>query len=218
MCFKLNPTLRIGIICIYAYNDSPARIHLWKKIHEAQLPIAQWILSRDFNQVEDPNDRIGGDIHIGINSQEVEEWGKMIFTLDLQDSFLVQQILKSSNKRFFWCNGHLDITRREARLDRFYVDSTLAMKGGSMDISVHLTHVSDHAALFLTIALADRPRRKPHMRFNQCIMHSHKAELLRTWNHDRDCIVQTNWRGQMEQIMKSVKLISDDVTKTERKK
>ena len=65
---QVDTNLRIGIMCIYAYNDSAARVHLWRRICEAQLLTAQWILCGDFNQVKDPNDKKGGDLYIGMNS------------------------------------------------------------------------------------------------------------------------------------------------------
>ena len=91
--FQIDVNLRICIlICIYAYNDSIARMHLWKTIHEIQLPQALWILCGNFIQIEDICDRIGGEPHTRMNPQEINEWQKNIIHVRLT-RFLLFKIL-----------------------------------------------------------------------------------------------------------------------------
>ena len=96
---QIDTNLRVGILCLYAYNDSPVRMHIWRIIHETQLSQAFWILCGEFNQVDDLADCIGGEIHTRMNSQETSEWQRMLFSLDLVDIFSLPNFLHLTDKK-----------------------------------------------------------------------------------------------------------------------
>ena len=73
-----------------------------------------------------------------MNSQETSEWQRMLFSLDLVDTFSLPNFLLLTNKKFSWSNEHLDNSKREVKLDRLYIDKILARKGGMVGLVVHL--------------------------------------------------------------------------------
>ena len=82
-------------------------------------------------------------------------------------------------------------------------------------LAVHLIHVSDHAVHFLHIALSPMMHCKAHLCFNTRVLRSHRSDFLCLWRNSRDD--PSNWQEAIERIMKASKIISDDVTRFERK-
>ena len=109
------------------------------------------------------------------------------------------------NKQFSWCNGHLDNTRREVRLDRSYINNSLAQKEGSTGLAVHISYVSDHSTHFLTLGLVGRGWSKAHLRFNQRTLQYNMDDLVRTWKTQIGS--ESDWKEKIKQIMQLVKLI-----------
>lgn len=50
----------IGILNIYAPNDTGARVRFWSKLADFPFPSAEWIVGGDFNMTELPEDRSDG--------------------------------------------------------------------------------------------------------------------------------------------------------------
>ena len=115
-----------------------------------------------------------------MNLHETNEWQKMLFSLDLQDTFNSPNFIRNINKKFSWCNGHLDDTKRKVRFDRSDINQNLARKGGPVELVVHIPYLSDHSTHLLNLTIGARSCSKPHLRFNHRILYSHRTKLLRT--------------------------------------
>ena len=97
---RLNPTLKIGILNIYAHNDSQRRAKLWDLLTETNLPEAEWIMGGDFNSVESLDDRIGRRCTTGMEPREMEAWSRLLMKHNFSDSFLSTDFRRLNKKLF----------------------------------------------------------------------------------------------------------------------
>jgi hypothetical protein len=102
---QLNANLQVGIINVYAYNDSKKRTRLWEAITKANLPQAQWIIGGDFNSVETLDDRIGSASTTGMSTRETQAWNGLLLKYRVADSFSMTEFRRLTKKRFSWDNG-----------------------------------------------------------------------------------------------------------------
>ncbi|KAG0629182.1 hypothetical protein M758_1G082900, partial [Ceratodon purpureus] len=100
LVLQLNPNLRLGILNIYAHNDSRRQTKMWDTISVANLPSVEWILGVDFNSVESLNDRIGGSCNTCMEAQEIEAWSRLLLHHNLGDSFHMPEFRRLNKKRF----------------------------------------------------------------------------------------------------------------------
>lgn len=77
----------IGIIAIYAPNESRLRADLWHELANTLDKSKTWILAGDFNMVECIFDRKGGLGKI-LNGAELRAWHRLERMLRLKDSYL----------------------------------------------------------------------------------------------------------------------------------
>lgn len=55
--FRLSPSVKIGIIFIYAHNQSSKHVRLLQTLAHVELPETKWLVGGDFNNVESMEDR-----------------------------------------------------------------------------------------------------------------------------------------------------------------
>jgi hypothetical protein len=81
--FKLSPLVKIGIICIYAQNQSSRHVSLWQPFAHVELPEAKWLVGGDFNNVELMEDRSQGYFGSTMGRREFNTWNPFLMSLGL---------------------------------------------------------------------------------------------------------------------------------------
>lgn len=142
---KLSPLLHIGIINVYAFSHTGPRAMLWKHLASTTLPKAQWLIARDFNNIEHPKDKQGGSTKTSINTRELEAWTQLLTRLGVRDAFNLGAFHRKSEKAFTWTNAHNDDTMIQSRIDRIYVPVCIERIGGTTEILPTLADIYDHA-------------------------------------------------------------------------
>ncbi|KAG0571880.1 hypothetical protein KC19_VG050900 [Ceratodon purpureus] len=130
LTFQLAPDMVIGIINIYAHNFTNSRIRLWNAIREFELPEAEWILTVDFNMIEDLEDKRGGTDSTGQGHLEFQAWTAMLLQLQLLDVHYLDEFRQLTNIRYTWNNRRHGLESIIFRLDRFYVSPRIQAIGG----------------------------------------------------------------------------------------
>ncbi|KAG0595095.1 hypothetical protein M758_UG138900 [Ceratodon purpureus] len=117
---RLAPDMIIGIINVYAHNYTGSRVRLWNTIREFDLPEADWILTGDFNMIEDLEDKRGGTDSIGQGHLELQAWTALLLHLQLSDVYYLDEFRKLTPVRYTWDNRQHGQESIISRLDRFY--------------------------------------------------------------------------------------------------
>lgn len=94
LTIQWTKNITLGIINVYAYNHTGPRAHLSNTIKNFPLPLAQWIMAGDFNRVKSLDDKLGRNPTIGRGCKELKFWHDLLCTLDLRDTFLVDEFRK----------------------------------------------------------------------------------------------------------------------------
>lgn len=135
---------KIGILNVYAPNETGPRARFWESLADAQLPEADWLVAGDFNMTEDAEDRSVGYHHRNVGRRETAAWGRFTLQLGIHDIYYADEYRKLGNKRHTWRRERPQPTW--SRLDRFYTNANLRRRGGKHGTWTHLSHLSDHAA------------------------------------------------------------------------
>lgn len=214
---QVSPHVKVGIINVYAFNYTGSRKRLWNKISQYPLPAANWILGGDFNMIEQLSDEQGGQDTTGRGRRELIAWNGLLVQLGLQDCFKADEFRKVTPKLFSW-----DIRRAApgmicSKLDRFYLNQTLTQIGGQTAIWPTLSHVSDHAPIF--VKKQPRPTKPPHqLAFNRHLLSSEeeKTPLLELWNRAISVNPDNSWNTRFVTGLKAIKEYSDQKTRSHR--
>lgn len=155
---------------------------LWNHLAQAPLPEAEWVLARDFNNIESLQDKQGGSNKTSIGNREMESWNRLLVRLGVRDAFNIGAFRRNSTKAFTWTNAHNDETMVQSRIDRIYVPPLLAAVGGSTEILPEIPDVSDHSGMIMHFNNSG-PRKCRQPFFNKGLLKhpESRAALLSTW-------------------------------------
>jgi hypothetical protein len=176
---EINKT-RVGILNIYAPNDTGHRARFCNNLAEFPFQEACWMATGDFNMTELSSDKSHDFNARYMGRREESAWARFTLRLGIQDVFHSEEYRKIGNKMHTW--------RREcsvptwSRLDRFYIDSNLRLRGGRYGIWQTLQHISDYAPIFLQIQFSKHKWAKQPF-FNKCLINDNDAqiEFQRAW-------------------------------------
>ena len=174
----------LGILNIYAPNDSRERTLLWQEL-SARLPSdCRWIVSGDFNMVESAQDKstLCGKL---IPQRERLVWEAFKASFQLSDTFS-----HTGKLHFSWDNRRRDGCRILGRLDRHYVSSS---PGSSFHLSTRNylilgdSTTSDHLPVSIEVVLQDVGKRHSSYKMNTSYLQHAEviAAVQRIWTGAR---------------------------------
>ena len=84
------------LLNIYAPNHASVGARLWGEIYLA-IPrdVVKWIVGGDFNMLENPQDRRGGNM-LTIQGQELANWEMLVFKLRISDAWNLSNIQRAA--------------------------------------------------------------------------------------------------------------------------
>lgn len=93
-----HPALdKMGILAVYAPNKPHLRTNLWNELADSIDKKRKWVVSRDFNMVEDALDRKGGSSRV-VNGSEKKTRKQFVRKIYLEDSF----VYKGGQLKYSW--------------------------------------------------------------------------------------------------------------------
>lgn len=113
----------LGISRIYASNIPSHRSLIWQEMAKSLPKYYSWILGRDFNMIELPEDK-SQDCGRTISDLERSSWNFLLDALQLYDSFQHR-----GRPQFMWDNQLQGLECHFAQLDRIYTPKN---KGGRL--------------------------------------------------------------------------------------
>ena len=117
ICLQGLPGGDLGILNIYAPNESRARIVLWQEL-TLRLPTDyKWLVSGDFNMVENAQDKSA------LCSKTMPQGEKIVSEAFKSSLHLADTFNHNGRLRFSWDNRRRDGGRILGRLDQHYVSS-----------------------------------------------------------------------------------------------
>ena len=93
---------RIGILNVYAQNQTGKRARLWQRLSEYQFAEAHWIISGDFNMTEFEEDRSPNYLEKAMGNREQTAWSSLALHLGVNDVFYTDDFRKIGMKRATW--------------------------------------------------------------------------------------------------------------------
>ncbi|XP_042980144.1 uncharacterized protein LOC122310314 [Carya illinoinensis] len=142
---------------VYAKCYYQERRRLWRDLEVTNLQNVPWIVVGDFNIIRNDSERRGGRPRI---SATIEDFNNAIDICGLME-------MKFSGSMLSWCNGHANLTRSWARLDRGFLNAS----GCDEYPDAHLTYLtrtsSDHAPMLFTLSRKVVPYGYPSFKFQQ---------------------------------------------------
>jgi exonuclease III len=162
-----------GIMNIYASCLTGERARFWNFLAEYPFPQVEWVVGGDFNMAELGEDRTPGFHANNMGIREQNAWSNFILRLGVSDIFYEDQYRKVGNKRHTWCRERPSHTW--SRLDRFYTNFPMREGGGLHGIWPTLTHISDHAPVFLKVTY-DYKKKIKKAGFNKTLLYDSLAQ------------------------------------------
>ena len=215
---NLSARLQLGIINVYGFNDTGPRAMLWNHLAQVPLPVADWVLAGDFNNIESLQDKQGGSNKTSIGGREMEAWNRLLVRLSVRDSFNLGAFRRKSTKAFTWTNGHNDDTMVQTRIDRIYVPSPLADTGGTTKILPEIPDISDHSGMIMYFNNAGS-RKHRHPCFNKGLLKhpESKAALLSAWRECMDDETLDSWNDKIVAANRALQVKSEELTRSQKK-
>ena len=118
-------------------------------IADALPAVDHWCVGGDFNMLEDPLDRVGGN-QTTLHGSELAAWERLCMTLRISDVWQHEAFMHATGSLDFSCSDRRKGGTNLSRLDRFYVSDWLGEQGGSVGILAG-TSFSDHAPIVLAL-------------------------------------------------------------------
>ncbi|XP_042944788.1 uncharacterized protein LOC122278670 [Carya illinoinensis] len=132
---------------VYAKCYYQDRRRLWRDLEVTNLQNVPWIVVGDFNIIRNDSERRGGRPRISV---AIKDFNNSIDICGLME-------MKFSGSSLSWCNGHINLTRSWARLDRGLLNAL----GCDEYPDAHLNYLartsSDHVPIHFTL-----PRKVVH--------------------------------------------------------
>jgi hypothetical protein len=203
----------IGILNVYAPNNTGTRARFWNSLAEFAYPEADWIVARDFNMTELSEDQSQDYNARNMGHMEEAAWARLTLRLGIQDVFHSNEYRRIGSKQHTW--------RREkpqptwSRIDCFYTSTDLRIKGGHHRIWPTMAHVSNHTPIFLQIPFQKQKRPK-HIAFNKALTHDNDTTLRfeRAWelamNHDAEVSKGVRVSTALENILRVSESLSKE--------
>ncbi|KAG0605467.1 hypothetical protein M758_9G061900 [Ceratodon purpureus] len=186
----------IGLVNLYAPNDSPTRCLLWETLARDLPDTCRWMLLGDFNMVEGRSDKTRQCSAL-IPARERLLFDAMKVALNVHDNPRSAGSLKYS-----WDNNRDQEARVLARLDRLYLFHATARDPHrsllQYSIKGNLTR-SDHHPVFATLQLADSPPRRSHWKMSNQWLDAASPEIHRIWSNAGP---NTSFFSKMYQVTK----------------
>jgi hypothetical protein len=102
------------LINIYAPNQASAHAQFWDTLVPVlSESIEHWIIGGDFNMLEVPTDRVGGNT-ITVHVRELVAWERLVFKLQILDAKYTSHFSRTS--------GSLQFSRSSRCSDKDYMD------------------------------------------------------------------------------------------------
>ncbi|KAG0595816.1 hypothetical protein M758_UG200300 [Ceratodon purpureus] len=207
---------RIGILNLYAPNLPGQRQRFWAQLENFDYPVAEWIVGGDYNMTENAEDRSPDYKGKAMTGREEAAWNRFMIKLGVNDAHRLDEFRVVGGKTYSW--------RREkpmpiwARLDRFYVNATIQELGGRTGIWTTVSHVSDHAAIFIQIIL-DKTKSKGPKPFNTALlkMTSTLDELSQCWTSTMEDNGHLQPGEKIVEALTAVKKKSDNISEKQRR-
>lgn len=170
----------IGILNVYAPNETGPCSRFWTTLADFPFAKTDWLLARDMNMTEYPEDRSSDFLARAMGRRETGAWSRLLMNLGLQDIFYSEEFQRIGSKQHTW--------RREkprptwSRLDRFYAGENIRKKGGRHGIWRTFCHMSDHASAFVQVTMTSTSLRPPSC-FNRSHIEDEEAQtsFIRAW-------------------------------------
>ncbi|KAL3688284.1 hypothetical protein R1sor_014593 [Riccia sorocarpa] len=198
----------INVMSLYAPNNARERRGLWIWLRE-NLNEENWVITRDWNSVELPDDSDGPTVVL--TRGDLRVWKVMTNDFELVDAYICAAFTEGPRfTRQVYCGDRLD----QARLDRCYLSN-----GGSSVQHIHkVSHVatqtlSDHWPVVVTLHLKEEAqeemRRGTYFKMNSEDLKN--AEVFegvrRIWKEHPDgvCDPQAKWVLAWDRVRKFLK-------------
>ena len=194
---------KVGFLNVYAPNSSSARASFWSELTSLCSADVSWCVGGDFNMIERVKDRTGGSM-VTVHGQELASWERFCFHLHIMDTWTNDAFVRMKDSLYFSRSNRRQNDANLARLDRFYVSSNLAQRGGQIGIMAGTTF-SDHAPVLLLLK-DEVVYRKDTFRIPDSIIRDAtlRAQVETIWNGRRN--VEDPVRDFMSKIEESSEL------------
>lgn len=216
MVLRIHGT-NVGILNIYAPTTTGRRTKFWDQLAQHNFPTAEWIVSGDFNMTELPGDRSQGFNARNMTNREQNAWSRLAMRLGVEDVYYAQEYRKIGTKYFTWCRENP--TPCWSRLDRYYTSAELRLKGGKYGTWPHLSHVSDHAPIFLSIPFRKRTHCS-HAFFNKSLTGNEEAmdKFSTAWKDAIQFPGEHSMGTRVTVALEQVRRVSDQISKENKRK
>ena len=216
---RLQPGLTVGLINVYASNQSSDRAELWNSLLSLNLEVTEWILAGDFNMLESQEDKRGGAEKLGQRRREKAVWQRLLLNFGLMDAGNADEIRKQAGHHFTWNNRRAHPNNIEARLDRIYVSQNLLQRGGKLSTMANLPHLSDHAPVICEL-FTKRQNCQRIYRFDISLLKitEAKQELMAAWHAEPKPSQGKPWgtwlAATLERVQETAKVLTRKKKKT----
>ena len=174
----------LGILNLYAPNDSQGRIALWHELLEILPSDYRWLVSGDFNMLESAQDKSTLCSKLMSNCEKLV-WEAFKSSFHLSDTFA-----HTGKLRFTWDNKRRDGSRILGRLDRHYVSS---VQGSNLPLPTRNYVIkgdcpaSDHLPVSIEIVLQATDQRKSCYKMSSLYLHCAEVRdaVKRIWSPER---------------------------------
>ena len=139
---------KVGFLNLYARNSSRERLKMWIELDSSLPVVGHWCIARDFNMIEDPEDKSGERGAI-VHGLELSAWENFTISRRLLDVWHLPTFGKLHNSLMFSRSDRRLNGANRSRVDRIYVDLFVVI-GGSVGIYPG-TNFSDHAPAVLQV-------------------------------------------------------------------
>ena len=181
---KWLPGGDLGILNLYAPNDTRERTLLWQELSDRLPSDCRWIVSGDFNMLESAQDKSTLCSKL-MPHREKLVWEAFKASFQLRDTFS-----HTGKLRFSWDNRRRDGSRILGRLDRHYVSPA---PGSSSPLVTrnYLIHGdcpnSDHLPVSIEVVIQNSARRHSSYKMNTShLKHAEVSQAVkRIWTEER---------------------------------
>ena len=112
---------KVGFLNLYAPNSSKERLKMWIELDSSLPVVGHWCIARDFNMIEDPEDKSGERGAI-VHGLELSAWEKVTISRRLLDVWKLPSFEKLHNSLTFSRSDKRLNGANLSRIDRIYVD------------------------------------------------------------------------------------------------
>jgi len=146
LCKEQYILIRVGdgdttFICcfVYAKCNMVERREVWESLNGQTLGNEPCIVVGDFNIIREDSERRGGKPRPRMAMEDFNNWIENCGLMDM----------KSSGRRFSWCNGQRGLSHSWAKLDRGLLNASCLTRFPNVNNSYLSRSTSDHSPMFI---------------------------------------------------------------------